>query len=89
MPARFLKFQLFSHQSSEMTHFDALSFVLGLIWYIMYLTHTAVKINVLKSKMVDQNGRQAARIKRINTNNSIHHFFFLSAILLQDLVTVE
>ena len=44
MAARFLKFQLFAHQSYEMTHFDTLSLVLSLIWYIMYLTHTTVKI---------------------------------------------
>ena len=29
MTARFQKFQLFAHLSSEMTHFDALSLVLG------------------------------------------------------------
>ena len=79
------KLQLFVHQSSEITHFDALSLGLGLIWYIIYLTHTTV--TVLKSKMVDRNGRQTAKIKGINKNHSIHHF--LSTILLQELAKVE
>ena len=70
-----------------MTHFNALSLVLGLIWYIMYLTHTTVNIYVLKSKMVDQNSRQTAKIKGIYKNHSIHHF--LSTILLQELAKAE
>ena len=38
--AKSFKVQLFANQSSEMTHFDALWFVLGPIWYIVYFTHT-------------------------------------------------
>ena len=59
----FNMFQLCSHQSSEITHLDVLSLVLGLIWYLLYFTHTTVEIKVLKSKIADQNGRQSANIK--------------------------
>ena len=58
MVARFQKFQLFAPRSSEINHFDALSLVLGLIWYIMYFTHTPQS-----NKMADKNGRRAAKIK--------------------------
>ena len=79
-----VKFHLFATYSSEITHFDALSLVLWLIWYIF------------KSKMADQNSRQTANIKRINRNHPIHHFLleinenhFLSTILLHELSKVE
>ena len=81
MAAKFQKFKLFTHISSEITPFDALSLVFGLIFYIMYFTHTTVKIKVLKSKMADQNGRRTAKTKGIHKNYSIHHF--LSTTLLQ------
>ena len=74
MATKSLKFQLFAYQSSEKTHFDALSLVLDLIWYIVYLPHTTVKVYILKSKMADQNDRQTENIKGINKNHSIHHF---------------
>ena len=70
-----------------MTHFNALSLVLGLIWYIGYLTHTTVKIKIIKSKMADQNGRQTANTEENNKNHSLHHF--LSNILLQELAQIE
>ena len=44
MAAKSLKFPLFAHYSLELTHFDALSLVLSLIWYIVYFTHNAAKI---------------------------------------------
>ena len=77
----------FAHESSEVTHLDALSLVLGLICCIVYFTYNAVRIYFLKSKMADQNGRQTANIEGKNMNHVVHHL--LSTVLLQEAAKVE